>query len=305
MLRTPLLGALLACCAASASLAQAPRVTSAGDPSIESDTIYRLVVDPKDHPEDDMVLLLDDGIVRVEPDGRTTQTYHQVVQILTEAGAREFQERSYSWAPDREKFHLNWFRVVRPDGTVISDGPTQSQEGDVPVAMGDPVYSQRKRLRISMSGIAAGVLVDYSTTREDTRTWIPGDFLTSWSIHTGSYTRRSRYILDVPAGMPLHLKEHNLTFTPRHETVRGREVTTWAAQDLPLVKPESFATDTGPKLMSFEISGPVTWERIGTWYAGLARDRYAVTPAVMAPLTAALAAAHDLRDTVRAVHRYV
>jgi len=31
-----------------AAAAQAPVITAAGDPSIESDTIYRLAVDPKD-----------------------------------------------------------------------------------------------------------------------------------------------------------------------------------------------------------------------------------------------------------------
>ena len=50
--------------------AQAPTITPAGDPSVNSDTIYALAVDPADHAGEDHILLLDDGVVRVEPDGR-------------------------------------------------------------------------------------------------------------------------------------------------------------------------------------------------------------------------------------------
>ena len=48
------------------ALAQAPYITSAGDPSVRADTIYRLAVDPRLHPSESVVLLLDDGVVRFE-----------------------------------------------------------------------------------------------------------------------------------------------------------------------------------------------------------------------------------------------
>ena len=47
-------GLVLAAVAGPAA-AQSPRITSAGDPSVRPDTIYRLAVDPADHPSDDFV----------------------------------------------------------------------------------------------------------------------------------------------------------------------------------------------------------------------------------------------------------
>jgi hypothetical protein len=38
----------------------------------------------------------------------------------------------------------------------------------------------------------------------------PGDFLTSWSITTGLPTRRSRFIVDLPANVKPRLIERNL-----------------------------------------------------------------------------------------------
>ena len=61
--------------------AQAPVITPAGDPSVRSDTIYALAVDPADYPEDTGVLLLDDGVLIIDRDGSGTLTYRQVVQL--------------------------------------------------------------------------------------------------------------------------------------------------------------------------------------------------------------------------------
>ena len=305
MRRLPLFGALLAAVLASPLAAQAPRVTSAGDPSVRSDTIYRLAVDPAQYPEEDVVYLLDDGIVRLEADGRATRTYRQVVQILTPDAAKEQAERSYGWGPETERFRLNWIRVVRPDGTVVSDGPAQQQEADVPVAMGDPVYSQRKRLRVSMANVAPGTLLDYSSTIEDTKVWIPGDFATSWSLHMAAPVRRSRFILDAPATMALHLEQLNLPAPAKVERRNGRIIRTWAAQDLPHIKPQQFSTDTGSKYASVAVSGPVTWEMVGRWYGGLARDRYVLDDSGRAELARRVAAAASALDTLRAVHKWV
>ena len=60
---------------------------------------------------------------------------------------------------------VNWIRVVKLDGTVISAEPTFRQESDVPAQTGDPVYSDRKVLRLSISGVAPGTIVATSYRR--------------------------------------------------------------------------------------------------------------------------------------------
>jgi len=139
-----------------AALAQAPNITPSGDPSVKSDTIYRLAVDPKTHPDDPYIFLLDDGVVRVEPDGRTIRTYRQVIQILNQDGVEDWAEQSFGYNASREKLRINWIRVVKPDGTVISDGPSHEQESLSPVALSAPVYSDGKVRRISLAGVAPG-----------------------------------------------------------------------------------------------------------------------------------------------------
>ncbi|MGH7622682.1 MAG: DUF3857 domain-containing protein, partial [Gemmatimonadaceae bacterium] len=164
------------------SSAQSPRVTPAGDPSVKSDTIYKLAVNPADYTDQPYVYLLDDGIVKYEADGSGTRTYRQVIQILTPEAAENWGEQSFGYSPDREKLTLNWARVLKPDGTVISAKPVHEQESMAPVAMQAPVYSDQMIHRISLGGVAPGTLVDYSYTVVTHKPVIPGDFFTSWSV---------------------------------------------------------------------------------------------------------------------------
>jgi hypothetical protein len=205
---------------ASGAAAQSPRVTPAGDPSVNSDTIYKLAVKPADYADQPYVFLLDDGIVRFEADGSGSRTYRQVVQILTPEAAEQWGEQTFGYSTDREKLTVNWVRVVKPDGEVVSSKPVHEQESLAPVALEAPVYSDEKVHRVSLGGVAPGTIVDYSYTVETLKPVIPGDFFTSWSVMTGRLTRRSRLIVDLPASVTPRIEERHLSFK-RQESVAG------------------------------------------------------------------------------------
>ena len=285
--------------------AQSPVITPAGDPSVRNDTIYRLAVNPADHPEESWVYLLDDGVVRLNADGRYTETFRQVVQILRDDAVDEWQEHSFGYAPGHQKLTINWMRVLNPDGTVISAKPSQMQESDVPAEMGDPVYSDAHRIRASLSGVKKGVLVDYSYTLAEEKPYRPGDYYGGWTVTTGFTTRRSRYVVDVPASMPLSIIERNLNFKRAERVVGGRRVYTWAAQDVPRVKGEAFAADSNSVVMSVAWAPKDTWAGVGGWFASLARPRYTLSASAAATVHGIVAQARTLDDSVRAVHKWV
>src|SRR2546425_1646584 len=180
-----LLGVLVLGAAAAGLPAQAPHITPAGDPSIRSDTIYRLAVAPADYPDQGYVYLLDDGVLRFETDGRSSRTYRQVVQILTQDAVDDWAEQSFSYTAGRERLTINWIKVVKPDGTVISAQPSHEQESLAPVAMEAPVYSDAKVRRVTLAGVAPGTLVDYSYTIERLQPTMPGEFYSGWRVTTG------------------------------------------------------------------------------------------------------------------------
>ena len=297
--------ALLMLFAAPPARAQAPKISPKGDPSVRSDTIYRLAVDPAGHSGESQVFLLDDGVVRLEADGRGTSTFRQIVQILTQAGAEAEQEQSFGYSPAHEKLTINWIRVVKPDGQVVNEKPSLVQEADVPAGLGDPVYSDRRVIRASLSGVAPGTLVDYSYTREELRPFHPGDFFQWWGVSTGLSVRRSRLVVDLPVTLTPRIVEQNLNFARQETVAKGRRVYLWAAQDLPRVRSEAYASDSNGVYMAVKVASPMTWGDIAAWYSGLARDRYALTPRAAAIVDSLVAGAVSRVDTIRAIHRWV
>jgi len=298
---------LVAAVPAAVLSAQAPKITQQGDPSVKSDTIYKLAVKAADHPEEQAVFLLDDGVVRIEADGRGTETFRQIVQILKPEAVERYNEFRWSYAPGHEKFTLNWIRVLGPDGTVLSSGPSHEQDSDVPAQMGDPVYSDRKVKRVSISGVAKGTLVDYSYTREELKPFLPGDFFQSWSVSTGLTVGRSRFIVDVPSSLTVRLHERNLSFPRKTQTIGGRTIYTWVAADVPRVKGEPYAADSNNVEMQIALSSPLTWQDVGHWYAKNARARSSLGSISTVKLQQVLQAAKPTTrdDTISAVQRWV
>ncbi len=297
--------ALLALAVASPALAQAPKITPAGDPSVRNDTIYGRAVTPEEYPDEAYILLLDDGVVKLEADGTGTTTYRTVVQILTQEAVEMFAEQSFGYSPGHQRLTVNWVKVVKPNGEIVSDEPKMAQDADVPALLRDPVYGDRKVRRYSLSGVAPGTIVDFSYTTEELKPFLPGDFLENWGVHTGAVTKLSRYIVDVPASFTPRIKERNLTFKRTEKVVGNRKIYTWATQNLEKLKPEPFAADSNGVHMSIAISSPMEWSRLASWYSGLAKDRYALTPALESKLAELVKDATSWDDSLRAVHRWV
>lgn len=302
-MRSSLLAALCLAAAAAAQ-AQAPRISPKGDPSVRSDTIYRLAVDPAEHPEEDAVFLLDDGVLSFQADGTGSTTFRQVVQVLTPAAVENYNEFSFSYEPAHQKLTVNWIRVVRPDGTVISERPSLLQESDIPANMSNPVYNDSKVVRASLAGVEPGVVVDYSYTLEERKPYYPGSFYQWWGVSTGLPVRRSRLLLDLPSAVTPRIVEKNLNFARRTTTAGGRTQYAWITADIPRVRPEPLAADSNGVWMSVAVAAPTSWAEIGRWYASLARGRYTLDAAAESRLGELVRGARTREDSIRAVHRW-
>ncbi len=290
---------------ASSVSAQAPVITPSGDPSVKSDTIYKLAVNPADHPEEAIVWLLDDGVIRYDDQGRESRTYRKIVQVLKQEAVEPLSEQSFSYSPGHERMTINWIRVVKPNGEVISETPSHIQESDVPARMGDPVYSDRKVKRVSLTGLAPGTILDYSVTTEELKPFLPGDFFNSWLVNPEMTIVRSRYVVDVPASLDMRIREDNLNFPRQMKTVGNRKIYTWATGNIPRIKGERFAADSNGVRMTIMTGSPITWAKIASWYAGNAKDRYTITPAVADKLSEVVKGAATREDSIRAIHRWI
>lgn len=280
--------------------AQSPIVTTA-----KSDSIYRLAVDSAAYKDYSFVYLLDDGIARFDADGRGTQQYHQVVQILKTAAVGPWAERRFSFRPGHTKVTVNWMRVVRPSGELISDKPSITQASDVPAAMANPVYSDTKVIRYSLAGVAVGTIVDINWTDETTEPYLRGDFASSWRTTMPYPAMRSRFVLDVPVSLTPRIEEHHVDIKRFEDRSDGRHYYVWVKQVVTPVKGEMFAPDSSIPRMGIDVGAPIDWADIGRWYGGLAGDRYTLSARTIAIVDSIARKQRTAADTIQALHTWI
>lgn len=273
--------------------------------SVIHDSIYALAVQPSDFPKQSVVYLLDEGVYKIEPDGRGTRTVRQVIQILKPAGATPYREQRIAYDPDRQRLVVHWMRVVKPNGEVISAEPSQVQESDIPAPMGVPMYTSTKVKRMSLSGLDSGAVFDYSYSIEELKPAMPGDFFYGWRVTMPVPVQRSVLVVDVPKGFVPHIAEKNPTFKRTEQTNGDRTIYRWTTDKVIPPVVEAFAPDSSIKVMSVSISPPFGWDAIGKWYAPIAAAHYAITPAVTEKIHTVVAGAKTLDDSIRAIHKWV
>ena len=274
---------------------------------VASDTIYRLAVDStaKEYKDLAYVYLLDDGIARIEADGRAVERFHQVVQVIKPRAAAQWAERQFSFRPGHTTTHVEWMRVLKASGELITDKPSVTQASSVPASLADPVYTDTKVVRYSLAGVAPGTLVDIAWTNETTDPFLRGDYVSGWRVSPGLPVLRSRYVLSVPASVTPRIVESHLDFPRREEQDRGRHYYIWQRSDVPVVQGEPFAPDTAQPAALITIAMPLTWSDIARWYNGLSKDRYALSPAVIARVDSIAGAQRTAADTLVALHRWI
>ena len=281
---------------------QAPRIAERGDAAVRDDTIYRLAVDSAAYPGQSTVVLFNDGVVRMD-DARATRTWRTVVQVLRDGGVKAWRERQFTYNPRYETATINWMRVVKPDGTVISAGPSQVQEGALGAAPG--MSSTHNVIRASLSGVAPGTIVDICWT--DAQRVRFRDFFQTWQVTPGATVRRSRLLIDVPDTVTLRFVEHNLNFARRESVVGRRLIYEWATSDVPWVAPEDYAppADSNDQGMVITVSTPGSWADIGHWYAGVLKGRLRATSRLKDTVARVVAHATTREDSIKAVRRWV
>jgi len=275
-------------------------------PTPADDSLYRLAVDPATHEGEATHPIADLTTVTVESNGRVLKTFRRVVQVLTDAGAARLREQQFGYVPGHQSFDVHWLRIVRLNGSVVSAAPTQIQESDVPAPVStSPIYSDQKIVRMSLSGVAVGTILDVEFTVEEHNPALKNDFTQTYVFTPGASIGKARLELDVPSSMKPTIREENLDFKRVTSTSGGRTRYLWSRDTTPKVRPEPFASDSNGVVMRVRFGGPLSWNDVSRWYANLARDRYKATPALSRTVDSLVTGAKTRDDSIRAVHRWV
>ncbi|MEO6864429.1 MAG: DUF3857 domain-containing protein, partial [Gemmatimonadaceae bacterium] len=168
-----------------------------------------------------------------------------------------------------------------------------------------PVYSDQKIVRMSLSGVAAGTILDVEFTVDERKPALKGDFTQSYVFTPGSSVERARLVLDVPSSLTPRIREENLDFKRVTQSGNGRTRYSWSRDETPKVHVEPFAADSNGVIMRVRVSGALSWTDVSQWYANLARDRYHATPQLTRIVDSLVTGSRTRDDSIRAIHRWV
>ena len=226
-------------------------------------------------PTSSYVVLFDERVDTIAPDGRVRFRDRRAYKILTDAAVND-ADLEAGWAPWHETQPELRARVVTRDGKVFTlDPKTIEISGS---GGSDPdVYSDRRQVRAPLPGVAVGAVVEEEVIWESQP--IIAGLGTSSSYYFGEFAPvlASRLVVDAPRAQPLHFGERfgsgvRITRTEKGDRVRiVYEAGPTPAADVP---DEGWPDDV-PVSPSVRYSTGPTWREVAARYSDLLEKQLA------------------------------
>ncbi len=252
------------------------------------------------------VMLLDETVYSVAPDGRAVEHVRRVVKILRPQGRRY----GYCFVSFDKDSKVTLFHVWSIDPAGHEYALKDSEIGEVgQPGEGGQLYSDEKARIADPPGRDPGGIVAY----EYERTQRPYLAETTWQFQDELPRVKQSFTLELPAGYTFN------TTWAHHAKLQAidleRQRYRWEQNAVPAIDleevPMSLSYGALAARMTIHYSGPGvtvpqegTWKGIGEWYERLAQDRLLATPEVAAKAAELTSGKTDFYDKAEAIGEF-
>ncbi len=262
-------------------------------------------------PDTDIDVLLEEGVIILDEQGRATTTYRLVYRAITREGAERWSEVARAWSPWHQARPEMRARVIGPDGAVrVLDPATLVEAG-----MGDQErgqYGDRRMLKGPLPAVDAGTVVEEAETVRDLAPLFEAGTVRRFFVGRDGPLRTIRLRLEAPRGLPLAWAlRGGLAGAPRESVKGGRRVLTW--QWGPLAqrpRPEPLQPPDAAVAPHLAFTTGRSWRAVAAAYAAVVERQLeghelaAVAAEVVRPGSSREAAAQAVLEWQRARVRY-
>ncbi len=232
-------------------------------------------------PEDDLVVLGDLEVVRLQPSGLTSRYQQRVLKVLTQRGADAARHQSTGYDPGRQEVKVERGRIFKADGAVVEAWNESERSGSEPWYR---LYYDTRVKTLTFPGLAPGDVLEVAWRLDDTAAEnLLSDYFGDLTFLEGSEPRRRfDYVLLAPASRPIHASAPaGLTRTER-ALPGGLTEHRWQAADLPKLTGEPRMPGWAEVARSLHVSTYGSWEEVNRFYWGLVKDQLRPTPELTA-----------------------
>jgi tetratricopeptide (TPR) repeat protein len=219
---------------------------------------------------------------RFEKDGTGLRDLNMRVKVQTEAGLERFGQLVFAYSSANENFDVDFLRVRKADGTVITGAASDIQDLSAPIAREAPIYTDLRQKHVTVRGLRPGDVLEYQviwrvhTPLAQNNFWFEEDFSNPTSLIflddqlEVNIPRDSKVKLKTARGMEPTIKEQD-----------DRRIYTWKYTNLKREEKDEKAEaakkksvdDDEPKPPQIQMTTFQSWDEVGQWYAGLEHDR--------------------------------
>ncbi len=254
---------------------------------------------------------------RFENDGTGRKVGTLRIHVLSEIGVRGFGQLRFGYNSANDRMQIDYVRVTKSDGSVVTAGPDAVQDLSGPVQQIAPVYTDYRVKDVTVPGLRPGDTLECQVTTTFQTPMAPGQFWLEHNFNKKSIVLDEQLDIDIPAARTIKLKTK-----PGHDArineESGRRIYHWStsnltsdldSKDSDKSKKKKKKTDDIPDVQMTTFS---SWEEVGRWYSSLEKDRRVPSKEVRAKadeltkgLTTDLDKTEALYDFVAKNFRYV
>ncbi len=234
-------------------------------------------------------------VTKVNPDG-TSQVYHREVQrVLTEAGARQLDQRGFRGWPGESEVRILEASVTHADGrTAFAETGSSGRRGYVAV---------------DFPPLEVGDVVDLQWRDDTLRTGVFGNYFGMNEAMTPSdslYVRESEVVLMAPESFPLYMHQRNFTGVAE-EVAREDEMHMWRwrMENQTPVRQEGLMPPGQERIPMVQASSFASWHDFGTWWWNLIREELRPSPEITTKVAELTKDAQTPMEKLRAIYNFV
>jgi len=244
-------------------------------------------------------VLLEVVAVEVNQDGTSREFTQQVVEVLNDAGIRDWDQFVTAYAAGEQQLEFRAARVFRKDGS--------TEEARLP-RFGASSGSLWRRAAVDLPPLTAGDIVEVAYVREDIEQSFFGDYFGRRELFRGSLPLCEKvFTLRAPAERRFYFHQRHLATEPeRSVDEESRQVTwTWALHDVPKLDSEPAMPPEKEILPLVEVSTFESWDTFNGWYWNLIKKQFESSPEIDRKVAELTSGKDTELEKIRALYNFV
>lgn len=244
-----------------------------------------------------------------ENDGSDDEIQYAKIRIQSPQALQAWGQLVFTYSAASDKISVDFVRVHKPDGRVVTAGPDAVQDLSSPVERVAPMYTDIRQTHITVPDLNVGDTLEYQIHSVTAEPLVPGQFFTAWNASKQVITLDETLEVSLPRARQLHVKTSNGIAPPEIRDQSDRRLYTWHSSFTK--RPDDAADDNKKtkqpehKFPDVQISTFDNWEQLGQWYLSLQKPRASVSDAVRAKASDLVQGLSTPSDKANAIYDYV